>query len=209
MVAASPADDSRFKKTSSSQQGTGTDSALKQQREQLAQMGVSIPSAFLPEMAMPGEWTVTSSRVIEDGDAKETSERLATGVRKRGETEEDKEEQDAVRGLFKKPKRWGRDTKALPEGEDAALDALLSGSVKLKGEQGDRQAEVKEEEEEEQGSAVKNEPDNTEELLVQSEGGKEEKSEVKVKAEEDDGEDKPGIAPVVFKKRKPKGLRIK
>lgn len=209
VVAASPADDSRFKKTSSSQQGTGTDSALKQQREQLAQMGVSIPSAFLPEMAMPGEWTVTSSRVIEDGDAKETSERLATGVRKRGETEEDKEEQDAVRGLFKKPKRWGRDTKALPEGEDAALDALLSGSVKLKGEQGDRQAEVKEEEEEEQGSAVKNEPDNTEELLVQSEGGKEEKSEVKVKAEEDDGEDKPGIAPVVFKKRKPKGLRIK
>lgn len=207
VVAASPADDSRFKKTSSSQQGTGTDSALKQQREQLAQMGVSIPSAFLPEMAMPGEWTVTSSRVIEDADAKETSERLATGVRKRGETEEDKEEQDAVRGLFKKPRRWGRDTKALPEGEDAALDALLSGSVKLKGEQGDRQAGVKEEEE--QGSAVKNEPDTTEELLVQSEGGKEEKSEVKVKAEEYDGGDKPGIAPVVFKKRKPKGLRTK
>ncbi|KAG6087785.1 hypothetical protein E4U15_007376 [Claviceps sp. LM218 group G6] len=225
--------------SSSTRQGTSTtDSALKQQREQLAQMGVSIPSALLPDMAMPGEWTVTNTRVIDDHDGEGNSkDRLAMGVRKRGgrgwEGEEEKEEQDAVRGLFKKPKRWGRDTRALEgEGEDAELDALLSGTVVLKGDQQKQQMkEEKEEDRDENSGDIKAE--NEEEKhdvsgVVKDEQDaavKAEQPAVKIKREEggeeeEEGgggvakggeakEESPAITPVVFKKRKAKGLRTK
>ncbi|KAG5924638.1 hypothetical protein E4U61_007767 [Claviceps capensis] len=273
--------------SSSTRQGTSTtDSALKQQREQLAQMGVSIPSALLPDMAMPGEWTVMNTRVIGDHDGEGNSkDRLAMGVRKRGgrgweEEEEEKEEQDAVRGLFKKPKRWGRDTRALEgEGEDAELDALLSGTVVLKGEQQQQQqkqqqqkqqqqkqqqqkqqqqkqqqqkqqqqqqmkeekeeghdgnaGDIKAEDEEEKhnvSGVVKDEQDLEGEVLGRDAAVKAEQPAVKIKREEGEEEEEggggggrggiagkggeakeetPGIAPVVFKKRKAKGLRTK
>ncbi|KAG6036851.1 hypothetical protein E4U40_007756 [Claviceps sp. LM458 group G5] len=241
--------------SSSTRQGTSTtDSALKQQREQLAQMGVSIPSELLPDMAMPGEWTVTNTRVIDDHNSEGNSkDRLAMGVRKRGgrgweeEEEEEKEEQDAVRGLFKKPKRWGRDTRALEgEGGDAELDALLSGTVVLKGEQQKQQQQQKKKEVEEEGrdensgdikaedeeekhgvsvsGVVKNEQDLEGEVHGRDAAVKAEEPAVKIKreeGEEEEGggggaakegeakEETPGIAPVVFKKRKAKGLRTK
>ncbi|KAG5972633.1 hypothetical protein E4U56_005824 [Claviceps arundinis] len=241
-----------FSASSSTRQGSSTtDSALKQQREQLAQMGVSIPSALLPDMAMPGEWTVTNTRVIDDHNgAGNSKDRLAMGVRKRGgrgwEGEEEKEEQDAVRGLFKKPKRWGRDTRALEgEGEDAELDALLSGTVVLKGEQQQQQQQVKEEKEEDHGEnsgdikaedeeekhdvsgVVKDEQDLEGEVLGRDAAVKAEQPAVKIKREEVEEEEEEGgggggvakggeakeeilgIAPVVFKKRKAKGLRTK
>ncbi|KAG5945727.1 hypothetical protein E4U60_004951 [Claviceps pazoutovae] len=240
--------------SSSTRQGTSTtDSALKQQREQLAQMGVSIPSVLLPDMAMPGEWTVMNTRVIDDHDGEGNSkDRLAMGVRKRGGRgwEEEKEEQDAVRGLFKKPKRWGRDTRALEgEGEDAELDALLSGTVVLKGEQQQQQkqqqqqmkeekeeghdenaGDIKAEDEEEKhnvSGVVKDELDLEGEVLGRDAAVKAEEPAVKIKREEGEEEEEekgregvaakggeakeetPGIAPVVFKKRKAKGLRTK
>jgi hypothetical protein len=158
-------------------------------------MGVSIPDDFRGEMAMPGEWTVTSTRVIDEAgevaEGKQTA-KGATGVRKREDTEEHKEEEDAVRGLFKKPRRWGRDSKTTPEGEQEELDALLSGTVKLK------DALVKDEVED----AVKEEPDAASRIL----GNEEKDGEANVKVEDGGGD---GIAPVVFKKRKPKGLRTK
>ncbi|KAG6059525.1 hypothetical protein E4U17_006137 [Claviceps sp. LM77 group G4] len=247
--------------SSSTRQGTSTtDSALKQQREQLAQMGVSIPSELLPDMAMPGEWTVTNTRVIDDHNSEGNSkDRLAMGVRKRGgrgweEEEEEKEEQDAVRGLFKKPRRWGRDTRTLEgEGGDAELDALLSGTVVLKGDQ-QKQKQKKEEEEEEKeekeeegrdetsgaikaedeeekhdvsvSGVVKNEQDLEGEVHGRDAAVKAEEPAVKIKREErqeeeheeegrgaakegEANEETPGIAPVVFKKRKAKGLRTK
>lgn len=185
------------------------ESSLKKQREQLAEMGVAVPEDFRGEMAIPGDWTVTSTRVIQsagDGGANDEkkADKVATGVRKRDEKEEDKEEEEAVKGLFKKPRRWGRDSRKMPEGEDEELDALLSGTVKLKkAEEGDvkseHQDEVKAEED-----AVKMEPETRASVL----GGevKEEESEARVK-EEGDGD--AGITPVVFKKRKPKSLRTK
>ncbi|KAG5980177.1 hypothetical protein E4U55_004301 [Claviceps digitariae] len=221
-----------------SSRGGSAESGLKEQREQLARMGVSIPSAFLPDMAMAGEWTVVEERVVgaEGGEGKD---RVAMGVRKRG-GEEEKEEQDAVRGLFKRPRRWGRDTKTLGEEggeEDAELDALLRGGVKLKGEQQqqcDEEAggiQVKDEDEDEgnnrhdgHGTASNDELGVLEEgSIAQGKLDKPEEPEEKVKQEEDErigqqgngevkketGDEVSGIAPVVFKKRKPKGLRTR
>ncbi|KAG6040653.1 hypothetical protein E4U41_007554 [Claviceps citrina] len=233
------------------------ESSLKEQREQLARMGVSVPSAFLPDMAMPGEWTVTSSRVVggdADADA-DAAERLATGVRgkagrgrRRGEDGEE-EGEDAVRGLFKKPRRWGRDTKVLSsEGEDAELEALLCGGVRLKAEGqrgGEAIGESKGEGEGEDGAgagdgqdamrAAEKEQEVTGEM-PHRDGGvfegaqgpgvkvKDEKEEEEeedgnglgLKVEDEEQEQKGdvvnesrGVAPVVFKKRKPKGLRTR
>ncbi|KAG6009734.1 hypothetical protein E4U21_001482 [Claviceps maximensis] len=218
--------------TTSASHGISSESALRQQREQLAQMGVSIPSAFLPDMAMPGEWTVTKERVIgEEGDG-EAKERLAMGVRKRGGRGKEDEEQDVVGGLFKRPRRWGREKKTLEAGEDAELDALLRGGVRLKGEQQEQRGEeaggLKNEDQDEdedgdgrrgggmarneQGDAggarardevVKGEEEGDGEEEIQQEAG----GDVPVKNES--GDEGSGIAPVVFKKRKPKGLRTR
>lgn len=189
-----------------------TDSQLKSQREQLAAMGVSMPSDFRPEMAMPGEWTVTKTTVIEEKqelDGQIKTEAKATGVRKREETEDQKEEEEAMRSLFKKPRRWGRDSKTMPDDEDEDLEALLSTTVPLKAETV------------EQGNAVKKEEDVDSDGAADTKLPKEEadhdaeardvkpliKKEPLVKAEEE--EESSGITPVVFKKRKPKGIRTK
>jgi hypothetical protein len=186
-----------------------SEASLKKQREQLAEMGVAMPSAFRPEMAMPGEWTVTNVRVIEkeeeNGEAK--VEARANGVRKREATEDEKEEENAMQGLFKKPRRWGRDSKAMPQ-EDHELDALLSGSTftpravkdeTVKEEEEDTKDVKKEEDDdnvapnkEEETPTVKTEAPDVEPLI---------------KPEPEEAES--GVQTVVFKKRKPKGIRQK
>jgi hypothetical protein len=92
----------------------------KQQLAQLAEMGVSIPDEFRPDMAMAGDWQVTSERVLEaDGETK--SDAKALGV-KRERVEED---DDAEAAEIKK-KRWGSKFRTHPAVEDDAdLDALL------------------------------------------------------------------------------------
>lgn len=116
---------------------TPTAAELARQREELAKLGVAMPSEFRGEMAMPGEWTVTKTRVIQDdsdsagagaagsGTKDAKVEAKATGVRKRVLTEEEKEAEEAARSLFKRQRKWGG-TKTMPE-DDAELDALLSG----------------------------------------------------------------------------------
>lgn len=107
------------------------------QLEQLAGLGVNIPTELRPEMALAGEWTVTSRRVIKDPDQEDTKDEpshptsRAAGVRKRDreQTEEEKEDEEALKTLFKKPKNWGRDTKLMPTEEDAELEELLGGSL--------------------------------------------------------------------------------
>ncbi|KAG8676338.1 hypothetical protein FPOAC1_002341 [Fusarium poae] len=187
-----------------------SEASLKKQREQLAEMGVAMPSAFRPEMAMPGEWTVTNTRVIEkpeeEGEVK--VETRANGVRKREATEQEKEEEDAMQGLFKKPRRWGRDSKAMPQ-EDHDLDALLSGSTFTP-------RAVKEEtvkEEEDSTNNIKKEDDEDNATTVK---GEEETSAIKTEAPDVEPLIKPepeeaesGVPMVVFKKRKPKGIRQK
>ncbi|KAI1073077.1 hypothetical protein LB507_009070 [Fusarium sp. FIESC RH6] len=188
-----------------------TEASLKKQREQLAEMGVAMPSDFRPEMAMPGEWTVTNTRVIEkteeDGDVK--VEKRANGVRKREATEEEKEEENAMQSLFKKPRRWGRDSKAMPQ-EDHELDALLSGSTFAP--RAVKEEVVKEEEEgkkEDEGDTKKEDDDTTtpikeeEETTVKTEAP----DEPLIKPEPEEAES--GVQTVVFKKRKPKGIRQK
>ncbi|KAH6609918.1 hypothetical protein Trco_003264 [Trichoderma cornu-damae] len=200
-----------------------TESQLKSQREQLAAMGVAIPSDFRPEMAMPGEWTVTKTTIIEerrDAEGETKVEAKATGVRKREETEEQKEEEEAMRGLFKKPRRWGRDSKTVPGDEDEDLDALLSTAVPLKAE-ATREGDAVKKEEDGDGDgdggdcAETKVPKEEEDVAVKTaerdseERGQEQciKRDPVVKAEE--AEEASGIAPVVFKKRKPKGIRTK
>ncbi|KAF5972931.1 formin binding protein [Fusarium coicis] len=195
------------------QQSAPTEASLKKQREQLAAMGVAMPSDFRPEMAMPGEWTVTNTRIIdakteEDEEAK--VEARANGVRKREATEDEKEEENAVRGLFKKPRRWGRDSKAMPQQEDQELDALLSGSTftpRTAKEETEDTTNVKKEEDATADTAVKTE-DATE---VKREDNTDVKTETPaeplIKPEPEEAES--GVQTVVFKKRKPKGIRQK
>ncbi|KAF5003085.1 hypothetical protein FDECE_10344 [Fusarium decemcellulare] len=188
-----------------------SEASLKKQREQLAEMGVAMPSEFRPEMAMPGEWTVTNTRVIETKteDNDEKVESRANGVRKREATEDEKEEEDAVRGLFKKPRRWGRDSKTMPQEEDKELDALLSGSTFTPRTV---EEEVKKEEEEDTKD-VKVEDDitgdATGDAATDTPAVKAEAPDLEPPVKPEPEEAAPGIQTVVFKKRKPKGIRQK
>ncbi|KAM0272824.1 hypothetical protein ACHAQH_008582 [Verticillium albo-atrum] len=196
-----------------SSSGAATAAQLARQREQLADMGISMPTEVRGEMAIPGEWTVTNTRVITRGDedSKEKVEGKAMGVRKREVTEDQKEEEEAVRGLFKKQKTWGG-TRTMPQ-EDAELDALLSGELlqaRPKKEEG-----VGEEVKAEEGAPeVKSEePTVKPEPAEEAEGGID-PPEDSIPAITDAGiktEDgaESGPAPVVFKKRKPKNIRQK
>lgn len=189
-----------------------TEAQLKKQREQLAELGVSMPGEFRPEMALPGEWTVTNTRVVRDEAEDEDimKETKATGVRKRDATEEEKEQEEAVRGLFKKSRRWGRDSKMVPQEEDKELDALLSGSILTRpgtSENNDTKSEEPSEDvkKEEDSDDVKKEPEDEPqglEIPVKAEG-----TSLDPPVKTEDSEATP--APVIFKKRKPKGMRQK
>ncbi|KAH7129902.1 hypothetical protein B0J13DRAFT_588149 [Dactylonectria estremocensis] len=193
-----------------------SESQLRRQRDQLAEMGVEMPSDFQPEVAIPGQWTVTKTRVIEttkDGDEDKNVESRANGVRKREVTEDQKEEEDAVQSLFKRPRRWGRDSKAMPQDEDKELDALLSGSTfqptpAVKNEEDVKEEDVKGEDAPEDKTDIKLEKSDSAEEAPDASAVKTEtiRQEPPIKPETD-GE--LGIAPIVFKKRKPKGIRQK
>ncbi len=95
------------------------------QLEQLAGLGVNIPGQLRGDMAMVGEWTVTSTRTI--GEAQGDGAAATTGRKRELEKTEDQlAEEEAVRGLFKRPKKWGRDSRTEPAQNDAELDALLT-----------------------------------------------------------------------------------
>ncbi|CEJ80157.1 hypothetical protein VHEMI00360 [[Torrubiella] hemipterigena] len=185
---------------------------LQKQREQLAAMGIEMPSELRPEMAMAGQWTVTSTKIIEaptkseDGDDPTKVEGRANGVRKREVTEEEKEEEDAMRGLFKKPKKWGRDTKTMPADEDKELDALLNGALLVKKEPIDANIVKKEEEDINENAAdeVQNAPRDERVAVMPS---AKDSDDVAPKDEAPTDED--ATPSVVFKKRKPKVLRTK
>lgn len=206
-----------------------SESERKRQAEQLAGLGVSIPQEFRGDLAMVGEWAVTSTTVVEDKPKEGYlgSEARARGVHKRERTEEEKEEEDAVRGLFKKPRRWGRDSKTVGGEASEDLDALLSGGLVVKKDDDDDADAVKKEAgaeataEGESGEAgvddvpsVKKEPSHEEDPIPADipagPVGPDKADLPLVKAEERD-EALAGVeAPVVaFKKRKPKNIRQK
>ncbi|KAF0325342.1 hypothetical protein K4K61_005803 [Colletotrichum sp. SAR11_59] len=197
----------------------GTEAARKRQMEQLAEMGVSIPTEFRGDMAMAGEWTVTATKVVDEDAVKEKPvEAKAVGVRKRELTEEEKEEEDAVRGLFKKPRKWGG-MRAMPE-DDKELDALLSTDTLFrpkKEESAAAEDNVKKEEGADEAAAavtsdapaIKAEEDEAGDKLSAAALGPIADADG-VKKEEDGVESTEAAAPaVVFKKRKAKNIRQK
>jgi hypothetical protein len=165
-------------------------------------MGVSIPDEFRPDMAMAGEWQVTSERVVEENGEKKP-DAVALGVRKRA-VEDEEEEAEA------KKLRWGSRYKTHPVEEDNAdLDALLSNVTRkeeipaVKPEAGIVKEEIKQETKAEapQPEGVKKEPSEEEGKISEVIPP----SDVAIKAE---GEEQaaPGV---VFKKRKAKNIRQK
>ncbi|KAI1196699.1 hypothetical protein F5X97DRAFT_203990 [Nemania serpens] len=191
-----------------------------QQWEQLAEMGVDVPTELRRDMALAGEWAVTSSRVIDDApkpddsdaDSKPASaDAVATGVRKRPkqEDEEDKhEEAEGIRGLFKRPRRWGRDTKDAVE-EDAELSALLSTPLTNLAKKEERaEAEQPDVKDDSTPNIKKEEPEADGPLpgIAEPAAGGHRSVGTAVKEEHDE---KPAEPVVVFKKRKPKNIRQK
>ncbi|KAK1634088.1 hypothetical protein BDP81DRAFT_433662, partial [Colletotrichum phormii] len=204
---------SSFSKLGSSSSGGGgappsAESQRKQQMEQLAEMGVSIPTEFRGDMAMAGEWTVTATKVVdEEAEREKPVEAKAVG----------------------RPRKWGS-TRAMPA-DDEDLDALLSGntlmrSVKKEEEEEKAEVGVKEEEEGHGGDEVKREGEEedatgvtSDALAVKREPVEDEAGkgfdvlalgEDGVKKEDEATETTEAAAPaVMFKKRKPKNMRQK
>jgi len=116
-----------------------TEASRKKQLAQLAEMGISIPGELRSGMAMPGEWQVTSERIIDPENTEKKPEALALGVRKRVVDEEEAELNEA------KKRRWGSTYRTHPtEDRDDDLDALLSNATR-KGKEPATKVEVKEE----------------------------------------------------------------
>jgi hypothetical protein len=191
------------------------------QLEQLAELGVNIPTELRGTMAMAGEWTVTATRVVETNSDKleekdpGSTEARAIGVkRERDRTEEEKEQEEAIKGLFKKPRKWGIDSKTMPTGEDAELEALLSGPlVKTKKEESEP-PEIKTEDNKEEAAqaepdeAVHQEPSPPIKAEPEQEGVGADIGPTK----ESVPEPSPGgaaVPAIMFKKRKPKNVRQK
>ncbi|ROV91735.1 hypothetical protein VPNG_09967 [Cytospora leucostoma] len=111
------------------------DSERKRQAEQLASLGVSLPEEFRRDLAMAGDWQVTSTTIVQekpDDGTEPGPGSAARGIHKRERTDEDLEAEEAVKGLFKKPRRWGRDPRTAGGDGGPDLDALLSGGLTVK-----------------------------------------------------------------------------
>ncbi|KAL2890799.1 hypothetical protein HOO65_010157 [Ceratocystis lukuohia] len=187
----------------------------KRQLEQLADMGVAIPSELRPDMAIAGEWTVTSTRIIPrdgEGDGQKSIDSVATGMRKREVTEEEKEEEEAMSRLFKKPRKWGHDSKLAPS-EDKELDALLRGDLFTGKAEPKIESSLVKDEDKEDTQGIKRKFDVSDSLTPSEESA----TKIKIKTEPED-EAAPSSAPktqaevepaIVFKKRKPKNIRQK
>jgi U1 zinc finger len=187
-----------------------TPAQRKQQLAQLAEMGISIPDEFRPDMAMAGEWQVTSERIIEPEDGEKKPDALALGVRKRVLDEDELEAAEA------KKRRWGSTYKSHPTEEDSGdLDALL-GHVTRKG----KEPAVKTEATEEVKGDIRGKPADAELVITQ---GLDEQKSLGIKREPSDEEpsispldsgpkeegEEPALPGIVFKKRKAKNIRQK
>jgi hypothetical protein len=190
-----------------------TPAQRKQQMAQLAEMGISIPDEFRPDMAMAGEWQVTSERIIEPEDGEKKPDALALGVRKRVLDEDELEAAEA------KKRRWGSTYKSHPTEEDTGdLDALL-GNVTSKG----KETAVKTESTEEVKEEIKGEPEVDSQPEISQGFEMQKPTGIKKEPSDEDMSDSipplnPGVkqeggepAPpgVLFKKRKAKNIRQK
>lgn len=204
--------------------GPMSETERKRQAEQLASLGVSLPDEFRKDLAMAGDWQVTSTTIVKETPTDASNPGTsARGVHKRERTDEEIEEEKAIKGLFKKPRRWGRDSRAAAgEGSSTDLEALLSGGLVVKKQEEDT---VKKEEEgpdstiatapakeEQERPLIKQEP-SEEGLTVPTEVATNPSPESTLKTEDGasaaDAPGAPDIPTVTFKKRKPKNIRQK
>lgn len=206
--------------------GPLSETERKRQAEQLASLGVSLPDEFRKDLAMAGDWQVTSTTIVTDTPADESQPGAsARGVHKRERTDEEIEEEKAIKGLYKKPRHWGRDSRSAAGGGGSAdLDALLSGGLVVKKQEEDT---VKKEEDserspgtasvkqEQEPSLVKEEPsDEGAPALAEVPADPSSKAEtLSLKAEDGTGTVESSgaqdVPAVTFKKRKPKNIRQK
>lgn len=207
--------------------GPLSETERKRQAEQLASLGVSLPDEFRKDLAMAGDWQVTSTTIVTETPADASNPGAsARGIHKRERTDEEIEEEKAIKGLFKKPRRWGRDSRtAAGDGGSEDLDALLSGGLTVKNQEDDT---VKKEED--AGSTISTAPVKEEEqgpTLIKkepSEAGLPALAEVATALspkdeapglKTEDGASAVGspgakdVPTVTFKKRKPKNIRQK
>ncbi|OBT88236.1 hypothetical protein VE02_02796 [Pseudogymnoascus sp. 03VT05] len=193
-----------------------TSSQLKQQASQLAELGISIPDEFRGEMALPGEWQVTSQRLIApEGEGEKKPEAIGFGVRKRVAEDEDEETVQA------KKSKWGSAYRKHPgtDTDNDDLDELLSrvtapkvdpGALETKQEPPNDTAAAPKVEAVD-SSLVKDEPDETPGIkagLPSDEPSSLAESAAVTGADvkQEEGE---AVGGVVFKKRKPKAMRNK
>ncbi|TAQ90544.1 hypothetical protein B7494_g1127 [Chlorociboria aeruginascens] len=203
---------------SSSSSGYGTGSAplgpkpqataeqRKEQLAQLAQMGIEIPDEFRGDLAMAGQWQITSEReVVPEGEKNPDS--VVLGVRKR---EVEEEEEDEV--VENKRRNWASTHRTHPAEDEGDLDVLLSQmtrggkKINVKAEINEVKVEVKEElesidpsesSEHAQASGIKMETEDGESILPLLD------TILKKEGEE------LAVPGVIFKKRKAKNIRQK
>ncbi|KAL9104384.1 MAG: hypothetical protein Q9187_008909 [Circinaria calcarea] len=117
---------------STSQPQQATPAERKKQMARLAELGVAVPEEYRREMAMAGDWQITSERFIYDDVKKEEEledakpNGLNVGIRKRKQDKAEDEEQEA--GESGSRKSWGLTTRTYPGAreDDADLDTLLN-----------------------------------------------------------------------------------
>jgi hypothetical protein len=179
-------------------------------------MGVSIPDEFRGEMAMVGEWQVTSERIIDPNESQEKKpEAIGFGVRKRVVPEDEEESMT----MESKKRKWGSTYRAQPEGDyDKELDALLDRSIaggKLASVDPDVKQESAEFFGEQNGPFPKSEIhfDSDQILSIKEEPleGQMKLSDTSLASADVDIKDETDSAAgtVIFKKRKPKHIRQK
>ncbi|KAF7906657.1 hypothetical protein EAF00_000936 [Botryotinia globosa] len=192
--------------SSSTPKAPATAAQRKQQLVQLAELGVSVPDEFRSDLAMAGEWQVTSERVIDDGSGETKPDALALGVRKREAEDEDEEAKEA------KKRRWGTAIRTYPtENNDDDLDALLSHSGKGKGSdvkpETNGGVNIKIEEKSEEYVEPLANSKREEEPVVKPETQEDVEINIKQILEATEENSEPAASGVVFKKRKAKNIR--
>jgi hypothetical protein len=169
----------------------------KRQWEQLAALGVALPTAARGDLAIAGDWKTVSEEVVgevnEDGEFKATA--LNKGVRKRM-IDENEEEQKAAGELITKRKGWGHTYKSFPgsKGGDDDIESLLG----KKTSQMEARPEIKKEEEDGVKAEVEEAETKTLQDIPTAQEAEAKADDVPFKTEED----APAAPAVVFKKRK-------
>ena len=180
-------------------------------------MGVSIPDEFRPDMAMAGEWQVTSERIVDAEEGENKPEAMALGVRKRAPDEEEVVEIEA------KKRRWGSTYRTHPTEDEGGLDVLLNNATR-KGRVPAVKIELQGKVREENSKDIKLKPGVDESDISADFPSSDEAQKPGIKREPSDGEavlptvidgdlkeegaelSTPGV---VFKKRKAKNIRQK